>query len=70
MEKEQSDEPSDQSNYEVFIETINIQNFAFINQIKNENYDWSITLSSNGIAVSYIYIVFNWDSLHASLKRH
>ena len=68
MKKEQSDEPSDQSNYEVFIETINIQNSAFINQIKNENYDWSITLSSNGIAVSYI--VFNWDSLHASLKSH
>ena len=70
MEKELSDEPSDQSNYEVFIETINIQNLAFINQIKNENDDWSITLSSNGIAVSYIYIVFNWDSLHASLKSH
>ena len=55
MEKELSNEPSDQSNYEVFIETINIQNLAFINQIKNENDDWSITLSSNGIAVSYIY---------------
>ena len=34
MEKEESGEPSNQSNY-VFIETINIQNSAFINQMKN-----------------------------------
>ena len=49
----ESDEPSDQNDYEFFIETINIQNFVYINQIKNENSDWSITLLANGILVSY-----------------
>ena len=53
IEKDESDEPSDQSNYEFFIETVNIQDSALINQIKNENFDWSITLPSNGIPVSY-----------------
>ena len=31
---------------------INIQDSAHINQINNENSDWSITLNSNGIPVS------------------
>ena len=53
IEKDESDEPSDQSNYEFFIETVNIQDSAHINQIKNENSDWSITLPLNGIPVSY-----------------
>ena len=35
IEKDESDEPSDQSHYEFFIGTFNIQNSAFINQIKN-----------------------------------
>ena len=53
-EKDQSDEPSDQSDYEFSIETvINIQDSTHITQIKNENSDWSITLPSNGIPVSY-----------------
>ena len=33
-----------------FIETVTIQDSAYINQIKN---DWSITPPSNGIPVSY-----------------
>ena len=37
IEKDESDELSDHSDYEFFIETINIQNSAFTNQIKNEN---------------------------------
>ena len=41
-EKDESDEPSDQSDYEFFIETINIQNPLHVTQIKNENTDWSI----------------------------
>ena len=54
IEKNESDEPSDQSDYDFFfIETVNIQDSAHINQIKNENSDWSITLPSNGIPVSY-----------------
>ena len=36
-----------------FIENVNIQDSAHINQIKNENSDLSIFLSSNGISVSY-----------------
>ena len=36
-----------------FNETVNIQNSAHINQIKNENSDLPITLPSNGIPVSY-----------------
>ena len=36
-----------------FIETVNIQDSTHINQIKNENSNWSITLPSNGIPVSY-----------------
>ena len=52
IEKEESNEPSDQSDYEFFIETVNIQDSAHINQIKNENSDWSITLPANGIPVS------------------
>ena len=52
-EKDESDEPSDQSNYEFFIETINAQDSAHINQIKNENSDWPITVPSNGIPVLY-----------------
>ena len=35
-----------------FIENVNIQDSAHINQIKNENSDLSIFLSSNGISVS------------------
>ena len=34
-----------------FFETVDIQNSAHINQIKNENPTWSITLSSNEIPV-------------------
>ena len=37
----------------IFMETINIQNFVHINQIKNENADWSIALPSNGVPVLY-----------------
>ena len=36
-----------------FIETFNTQDSAHINQIKNENSDWPITLPSNGIPVPY-----------------
>ena len=36
-----------------FIEAINIQNSVYVNQIKNENFDWSITLPLNGVSVSY-----------------
>ena len=53
IEKDKSEEDFDQSNYEFFIETVSIQDSAYINQIKNENSDWSITLPSNGIPVSY-----------------
>ena len=54
IEKDESDEPSDQSDYEFSIETvINIQDSAHVPQIKNENSDWSTTLPSNGIPVSY-----------------
>ena len=45
IEKDESDETSDQSYCQFFIETINIQNSAHMNQIKNENSDWSITLT-------------------------
>ena len=51
--KDQSDEPCYQSDYKFFIETVNIQDSAHINQIKNENSDWSRTLPSNWIPVSY-----------------
>ena len=53
IEKDESDKPTDQRDYEFFIEAANIQDSAHINQIKNENSDWSITLPSNGIPVSY-----------------
>ena len=53
IEKDESQGPFDQSYYELFIETINIQNSAYINQIKNENSDWSRNLPSNGIPISY-----------------
>ena len=43
----------DQNDYGFFIGAVNIHNSARINQIKNENFDWSITLPSNGISVSY-----------------
>ena len=49
---DESDEPFDQSDYEFFIETVNIRDSAHINQIKNKNSDWSITLPLNGISVS------------------
>ena len=39
--------------YEFFTETVNIQDSAHTDQIKNENSDWSLTLPSNGIPVSY-----------------
>ena len=52
IEKGESDEPSDQSDYDFFIETVNIQDTSHINQIKNENSDWSRTLPSNGIPIS------------------
>ena len=53
IEKDKTDEPSHQSNYEFFIETVNIQDSAHFNQIKNGNSDWSITLPSNGVPLSY-----------------
>ena len=53
IEKDESDEPSDQSAHEFFIEAVNIQDPACINEIKNENSGCSITLPSNGIPVSY-----------------
>ena len=53
IEKDESDEPTSHSDYKIFIETINIENSAYINQIKNENSDWSVTLPSNEIPVSY-----------------
>ena len=49
----QSVKPFYQSDNEFFIETVNIQDSSHINQIKNENSDWSTTLPSNGIPVSY-----------------
>ena len=52
IEKDESYEPSDQSDYKFFIETINIQDSAHTNQIMNENSVWSITLTSNTIPVS------------------
>ena len=39
--------------YEFFTEAVNIQDSAHTDQIKNENSDWSLTLPSNGIPVSY-----------------
>ena len=51
IEKDDSDEPSDQGDYDFFFETVDIQNSAHINQIKNENPTWSITLPSNEIPV-------------------
>ena len=54
IEKDESAKHSNQSNYEFFIETVSIQDSAYIDQIKNENSDWpSIALPSNGIPVSY-----------------
>ena len=53
IEKDESDEPSNQRDFEFLIETVNIHDSAYINQIKNENSDWSIALPSNGIPVSY-----------------
>ena len=54
IEKDESAEHSNQSNYEFFIETVSIQDSVYIDQIKNENSDWSsIALPSNGIPVSY-----------------
>ena len=49
----QSVKPVYQSDNAFFIETVNIQDSSHINQIKNENSDWSTTLPSNGIPVSY-----------------
>ena len=53
IEKDESDEPTSHSDYKIFIETINIENSAYINQINIENSDWSVTLPSNEIPVSY-----------------
>ena len=53
IEKDESEEHSDQSDYELFMGTVSIQDSAYINQIKNENSDLSITLPSNGIPFSY-----------------
>ena len=52
IEKDESDEPTSHSDYKIFIETINIENSAYINQINIENSDWSVTLPSNEIPVS------------------
>ena len=41
--RNESDVSPNQSDYEFFIETNNIQNSVHINQIKNEISDWSIT---------------------------
>ena len=53
IEKDESGEPSYQNDYEFFIDTVNIQDSAHINQIKTKNSNRSITLPSNGIPVSY-----------------
>ena len=58
LKRDGSDEPSDQSDYEVFIETINIQNSGHYKQIKNENSDWTITLLSNW---------YSWFLFHTKL---
>ena len=52
IEKVESDEPCNQSDYEFFIETVNSQDSTHINQIMNKNSDWSITIHLNGIIVS------------------
>ena len=43
--------------YKFFLDTINLQknpeNLTNISQIKNEPSDWNITLSSNGVPISY-----------------
>ena len=41
IEKDASDGPFDQSDYDFLIGTVNSQDSAHINQIKNENSDWS-----------------------------
>ena len=51
IEKEEYDEPSNQSDFFFLIKTVNIQDSAHINQTFIENSDWSITLPSNGIHV-------------------
>ena len=57
----ESDEPSNKSDYESFFETINIQNSTHINQIKNENSAWSITLASNEGPVSYWRSIYHYS---------
>ena len=56
IEKDESDKSCrpEQLWFFFLIETVNIQDSAHINQIKNENSDWSINLPSNGIPVSYL----------------
>ena len=39
IEKDESGEPSDQSDYKLFIEVANFQDSVYINQIKKENSD-------------------------------
>ena len=43
--------------YEFFLDTVNLkknlENLTNISQIKNEPSDWNITLSSNGVPISY-----------------
>ena len=43
--------------YEFFLDTINLkknlENLTNISQIKDEPSDWNITLSSNGVPISY-----------------
>ena len=50
-----TESPSDE--YEFFLDTINLkknlENLTNISQIKNEPSDWNITLSSNGVPISY-----------------
>ena len=55
IEKDESDKSCrpEQLWFFFLIETVNIQDSAHINQIKNENSDWTITLPSNRIPVSY-----------------
>ena len=53
IEKDGSDEASHQSDCEFLLNIVYVQDSVYINQIKNENSDWSVTLPLNGIPVSY-----------------
>ena len=56
IEQTETESPS-AGEYEFFLDMINLhkspENLVNISQIKNEPSDWNITLSSNGIPISY-----------------